>query len=567
MASGEEKQPLLGARPTTPPSHRGAQGSAVENPIINGIRSSPINNNNNNNPILSDGLTTKESTVSDKFAAPDIQSCPDIDIREDIDIISYGSTVKSTITSSSEPQTAVYGVRWYLLFLLSMNGFVQGLIWNTFGPISTTCKGAFNWGNGDIALLANWGCISFFLALFPFNYIIERCGLRAALLCALFPTFVGTSVRLVPVMPWNKVYTMHLGQFLSGLGGPVSMAVPPIFSATWFPPQQRTSATAIGALLNLLGIALSFFVGPAFVSEIPQMKNITVDYHNLPNLHNTSITNITSNATSLIPYLRDIENLMWFEWALITILLVMALIHFPNKPPRPPSLSASTPKGNLGAGLLAITKVPNFWLLALPYGLCAGCFSTYGTQLNNIWGQFNVTQEDAGHLGFYYSVSGIGASFIMAFAADKFAGHFKTFLLVLTLIMTGCFTWICLMYWRVFPMVDWYLYLAFILFAVCQTSTIPLFYEATIEAVYPISDSIASCMLTLVNNVSGALYLLVFGLDGIGVDWSNWAMLGMTAFGIPLLIAFRPSYNRLIMDQSNREIGESSDSSTNSAVA
>ena len=250
---------------------------------------------------------------------------------------------------------------------------------------------------------------------------------------------------------------------------------------------------------------------------------------------------------------------MWFEWALICTLTVMACVYFPNKPKLPPSLSAAQPKGDLVKGLGAIIRVPSFWLVALPYGIGAGCFSTYGTQLNTIFQRFGITQNEAGNLGLIYSCAGIGASFAMAFTADKFAGHFKLFLLVLQSIMTGFFTWICLMYVAVLPFKLFYLQLAFVIYAVCQTSTIPLFYEATIEAVYPIPDSIASCMLTLINNIFGALYLLIMGIQGIGVAWSNWGMLGATVIGLPLLIIFRPSYSRLEMDQTV-SVGPSPDS-------
>jgi len=514
-----ERQPLLGASKTSPP-------------IINGRRVTPdISSNSDSGHVRSQVASDNRDNWTGPPAGGNIITCED-----DASVV---------VVSRTPGQTAVYAKRWYLLFILSMNGFVQGLIWNTFGPISETCKFVFNWTNSDIAYLANWGCISFFLALFPFNWVIEKWGLRSALLIALFGTFFGTSVRLIPVPNEYVRYTMHVGQFLCGIGGPVSMAVPPIFSAAWFPPHQRTTATAIGALLNLLGIALSFFVGPAFVQEVP-MSNVTT-----LGAINGTIPYDLSNATDISVYKQDIYNLMWFEWALIFILLVAALIHFPGLPPLPPSLSAAQPKGNLLAGLLSIIRVPNFWLVALPYGLCAGCFSTYGTQLNSIFQKFGVTQNAAGNLGLIYSCAGIAASFVMAFTADKFAGHFKLFLLILQSIMTGFFVWICLMYIEFLPMKTMYLYIAFVFYAVCQTSTIPLFYEAAIEAVYPISDSIASCMLTLVNNIFGAAYLLIMGIQGIGVDWSNWAMLGVTAVGIPLLIIFKPSYSRLAMDQNS----------------
>jgi len=549
-----EKEPLLGAsRADARGQQRYQSGPTSSAPIVNGTRSSPE-------------YSQRTARREEWTGAPQGGQ-----ILDD----TYGGSVGASVVVVSRtpsPGVAVYRVRWYLLFLLSMNGFVQGLIWNTFGPISETCKIVFAWDKSDIALLANWGCISFFLTLFPFNYVIEKWGLRASLLIALFGTTAGCTVRLLPVQPWNARYTMHVGQFLNGLGGPVSMAVPPIFSATWFPPNQRTTATAIGALLNLLGIALSFFVGPAFVAEVP-ISNITSSLFSpeadlaypVFSLSKPNISDLT-NGTDITPYRSNIYSLMWFEWGLIFALLVAALVYFPNKPLLPPSLSASQPKGELLKGLISIVKVPNFWLVAVPYGICAGCFSTYGTQLNSIFHD-NFTQNAAGMLGLIYSCAGIFASFVMAFAADKFAGHFKLFLLILQSIMTAIFTWICLMYVGILPMRTTYLYLAFVIYAVAQTSTIPLFYEATIEAVYPISDSIASCMLTLLNNIFGATYLLIMGIQGIGVEWSNWAMLGVTAVGIPLLLCFKQSYSRLAMDKTGQQSVESEQEANQSPAA
>ena len=97
--------------------------------------------------------------------------------------------------------TAVYPIRWYLLLLISVNGFAQGLLYNTFGPISETSKYVFNWTNWDIAWLANWGYVVFFLFLFPFHWVFERRGLRAATLISLGVTFIGVSLRLFPVLP------------------------------------------------------------------------------------------------------------------------------------------------------------------------------------------------------------------------------------------------------------------------------------------------------------------------------------------------------------------------------
>ena len=39
------------------------------------------------------------------------------------------------------------------------------------------------------------------------------------------------------------------------------MGAPPAVSAEWFPPEQRTTATAIATLFNTMGLAVSFLLG------------------------------------------------------------------------------------------------------------------------------------------------------------------------------------------------------------------------------------------------------------------------------------------------------------------
>lgn len=60
---------------------------------------------------------------------------------------------------------------------------------------------------------------------------------------------------------WLCFRTMHLGSILNGLGGPVTMAGPAVLSAVWFPTHERTTATAIGAIMSGLGNGVSFLLG------------------------------------------------------------------------------------------------------------------------------------------------------------------------------------------------------------------------------------------------------------------------------------------------------------------
>ena len=54
---------------------------------------------------------------------------------------------------------------------------------------------------------------------------------------------------------------INVGQMLIGVGGSVPFGGVSLVAATWFPPGQRASATAIASVFSYVGVAASFIVG------------------------------------------------------------------------------------------------------------------------------------------------------------------------------------------------------------------------------------------------------------------------------------------------------------------
>ena len=60
------------------------------------------------------------------------------------------------------------------------------------------------------------------------------------------------------------------------------MGAPPLVSSTWFPPNQRATATAIASLTSYVGISISFGVGPfvlnpSEVADPPTVNTTALD--------------------------------------------------------------------------------------------------------------------------------------------------------------------------------------------------------------------------------------------------------------------------------------------------
>ena len=138
----------------------------------------------------------------------------------------------------------------------SLLACLQCLIWNTFGPIDNSVRYAYKWSDSTVAMMANWGTITFIIIVFPFCYIMETKGLRVitmitAILCA-----VSAVPRVTTTDDTLFLIFAHVGSVLNGFAGAVVMAAPPAISAVWFPPEQRTTATAINQVFNTLGNGL-----------------------------------------------------------------------------------------------------------------------------------------------------------------------------------------------------------------------------------------------------------------------------------------------------------------------
>ena len=127
---------------------------------------------------------------------------------------------------------------------------------------------------------------------------------------------------------------------LNGFAGPIAFGASTVVSVTWFPANQRTTATAFSSILNGLGCAVPYLVGPMVV---PTKFNGT----------NTTIKEVR----------RDIMYLNYSAFGWSTLLFVIILIYFPSKPPTPPSITASTGRLDFKNGLKHIMKNKMLWIL------------------------------------------------------------------------------------------------------------------------------------------------------------------------------------------------------------
>lgn len=371
--------------------------------------------------------------------------------------------------------------------------------------------------------------------------------------------FVGTGIRCITSKPKPATWLIHTGQFFNDLAAPVAMGAPPLVSSTWFPPNQRATATAISSLMSYVGISISFGVGPFVLNptEVADPSLPNADIYN--NSHKDSVY-LGNNSTNKMSWEKAVSTARWhimlymyIEFGLVAFLFLCVLVYFPAKPPRPPSFSAAKKKVDYVEGGKRLIKNCQFWNLNILYGATTGVFSGWGGVLAVNLLAFNLKQDTAGWIGFYANITGCVFGFIMARFADVFTGHMKLFLIFLFLGSTGSFLWFSLLCQRFIPFSKVWLYISAILGGCFINGSIPLFYELTIETTYPIAEGIPMAVVTTSNHLFCLLFLAALMIPGIGTLWMNWCMVGICAGCIPLLLLFKEKYSRLELDAANRK--------------
>lgn len=446
------------------------------------------------------------------------------------------SSCASTISIPSHIK--VYRRRWYILFLFALLAFLQGALPNSWAVIAQSAEAAFGWTDATISLMMNWVYITYLVAMAPVAWLMDKKGLRPAVLLSALLVVIGTVIRCISSSPPYVTWLAHVAHITIGLAGPVCFTAGPSISAKWFPPHQRATATALSVVMGYAGAAGSFVVGPSIVEE--------------PSIGNRSgILPIgEKNYTNIEAIKEEIMACRYVECGLAGAIFLALLAYFPSGPPLPPSISAAQDKLDFKHGIRDFFKKEqvNFWLIGLPYGLSVSIYGLWSALFDVNLKYLNIDEREAGWLGFYAVTAGCVAAIIIGWIADHAVMYRKEMLLLLSTCCVGFTFWFILMAQGYIPISTEWIYTAAICQGLFNNGAIPLYYELAMETTYPMAEVVTSAMMTIIYNIIPLIFLLLFWIPGIGHMWMNWCMYGAVLLAFPLVIAFKVQYKRLRVD-------------------
>ena len=445
----------------------------------------------------------------------------------------------------------LYTQRWLVLAIFSLITMTNEIIWISLSSVASIVKEYYQVSYTAVNWLAMvFSLVYIFVVLSVF--VLNKYGLKATIVAGALCNTIASALRLCGYSRNGYVLAL-IGTAIGGVGQCFLIFIPPTLAATWFGELERAKASAVGMLMNMLGVAIGFLMGSMFVPNVD-------DY---------------DGAVK-----RGMFTTLLIQTIICCVLLLASLLFIPKAPPTPPSHSqaiyierksekeGNTKKGNKieddfvetndaiperkSTGFFKnckfLMKHSTFHLLTQAYGICFGLFAAVNTVVNSMCIQHFKGQEKLiGTMGFTSVFLGVIAMMIAGIWIDK-THKYKSLSIAA---WVGCvvtflaFT-ISLRYSERFSIV----FVCFCAYGFCSYPYLSIGLEYAAEIMYPIKESILSFILLFVGCMYGVAltYIIGFIIDIAGADVAGYVTTGLYLIGAVCVAMIKGELERLKVD-------------------
>ncbi|RLU20161.1 hypothetical protein DMN91_006767 [Ooceraea biroi] len=432
-----------------------------------------------------------------------------------------------------EPQLKSQKESWLALALFSALLCSQCCVWNTWGPIAGFALQAFpNWNESLVALLSDWGCISYLTCCVPCCWLLYKKesrfkqnthdfylliytkiemsvlikGLAMSLRMAAILSTMATFVRCVFHEENIFTITAHTAAILNGLSGVI---------------------LGISSACNQLGMAISYLIGPAVVGNTA--------------VYNTTFS--TRNASSSESAAFDKAYSRALRVQIMSLMRIGVLCFLPKEPCQSLVPSEISERLGLVESVVRLLKNRNMWRLCSAAALSQGVTGPWLAMMTMTF-DASITQEEADKLAFWTIILSGVLSLTASRLADAFQRHLKVALYILLATSSAMFLWILLLDDRVLVFHKGELYAAVILGISASWSTPALFLELASEIAFPVSEAIVGGYMIFLSNLVGALFYFSYFLPWMNEHWSTYWTFANLAMATILVIYVKEDYTR-----------------------
>ncbi|CAD7014635.1 feline leukemia virus subgroup C receptor-related protein 2 [Ceratitis capitata] len=451
--------------------------------------------------------------------------------QTDLQPVKFAGSEYSVGTSTDArrvEEIKVYKRRWVVLFLFIFYSGANAAQWIQYSIINNIIVKYYGINDKWVDWTSMIYMIVYIPLIFPGSWFLDKMGLRITALVGIVGTCIGSWIKVFSVQP-DLFYVTFIGQTFVALAQVCILSLPARIAAVWFGPHQVSSACSLGVFGNQLGIAVGFVLPPILVGNSDDLDAIGSDL------------------------------LFMFYWfaGFTTVLMVLMIFLFKDKPPTPPNPKRSgDPTANSASeepfmkSLKSLALNRNYILLLISYGMNVGVFYAISTLLNPVVLKYYPGHEvDTGRIGLTIVLAGMIGSVASGIVLDHMRKFKETTLAVYALSMVGM--WIF-----TFTLDTGHIVVVYVtagLLGFFMTGYLPVGFEFAAELTYPEPEGTSSGLLNAAAQVFGigftSLYSEVFYTYGdIPADVIMSIML---MFGTLITALIKPDLRRQKANQEN----------------
>lgn len=416
---------------------------------------------------------------------------------------------ETTITVGKLPQIEVckvYKIRWIVLAIFVLYSASNAMQWVQYSIIADVIVKYY----GVSYTFVDWTSMIYMVLYIPFifpgSYMLDKLGLRVAVLIGVTGTCLGSWIKVASVAP-DRFWVGFLGQTIVAFSQVFILSVPARLAAVWFGPSQVSSACSIGVFGNQMGIAIGFLLPPMIVNGNGLIDDIEHDLY------------ILFIGTGIIT----------------TVVLILVILLFKKQPPSPPShaqLQTQTTTEDTAKFLQSIKRLlvnRSYMLLLVAYGINVGIFYALSTLLNQIILKYYPgAAEDAGRIGLFIVIAGMVGSVICGIILDKFHRFKETTIAVYAFSLIGMIAFTFTLDKGIEVV-----YVTSALLGFFMTGLLPVGFELAAELTYPEPEGTSAGLLNAACQVFGIAFTSLYSLllRQLGDIWANVIMCAMLILG------------------------------------
>ncbi|XP_046430582.1 uncharacterized MFS-type transporter C09D4.1 isoform X1 [Neodiprion virginianus] len=404
------------------------------------------------------------------------------------------------------PETKLYKKRWAILGIFVFYSASNAMQWIQYSIIANIVMKYYDVTDEAV----NWTSLIYMVLyipfIFPASYLLDKLGLRVAVIIGAIGTATGAWIKVFSVAP-DRFLVTFLGHSVVALSQVFVLSVPSRLAAVWFDPDQVSSACSIGVFGNQLGVAVGFLFPPMLVKN---SEDVTVIGDGL-------------------------QTMFYIVAAITSVILVLILLFFKAEPPLPPSSAQAVQREaetseNFLFSVKTLLLNKGYLLLLLSYAINVGIFYALSTLLSQIILPYYPGHEtDAGRIGLVIVLAGMLGSVLCGVVLDK-THRFKE-----TTLCVYIFSFLGMMLFT-FTLDSGHIYVVYLTSASLgffMTGYLPVGFEFATELTYPEPEGTSAGLLNAATQVLGILFTLLYShLFTIwGIFWANIGLCVTLGFG------------------------------------